>query len=304
MKVRTIIALVLAVGVPAALSASNNRQRGGIGTSVTHHTNVTRGVSFTRGANVARGGYGYRGNSGYRVGYGYRGGFYGGHGFYNGYGYGVFIDGCFYPNNYPCGYAYPYPYAQTDTVVVPVPTTPAPDYEEQVPPVPVPPSPSPYYREQVPPVPVPPGQPAQTAVSIDPITVAQAEAAAAIAQLNLARAAADLATARLQQLIGTTGQSQGAPPTPAEPSTAAPPPSANKQQYSGAFIQPQKNSGDHPKPSGVAMLTHADGTVTVSIGSEFLQFRNEAEAKAFVKKRSIQSQPPLVTPSHLPTMEM
>jgi hypothetical protein len=122
----------------------------------------------------------------------------------------VFIDGCFYPNNYPCGYAYPYPYVQTDTVVVPV----------------------------------PPGQPAQAAVAIDPITVAQAEAAAAIAQLNLARAAADLATARLQQLIGTTGQSQGTPPTPAEPSTAVSPPSATQQQDTGTSIQPQKASGD------------------------------------------------------------
>ena len=59
-----------------------------------------------------------------------------------------------------------------------------------------------------------------------------------------------------------------------------------------AIAPPPSKPLSQPKPSSVAMLTHPDGTVTVSIGAEFFQFKNDVEAKAFVEKRSIQSQPP------------
>ena len=242
-KISTVMAFLLAVAVPAALSANSNRQRGGSGTAVTHRVNVVRG-GYGYGS---RGGCGYRVNPGYRFGRGYRRGYCGG------YGYGLFVDENFYPYSYPSGCTGSYPsgypdlYGQNGAIAVPVPTSPAPFYGEQVPPVPVPATPAAYGGEQVPPVPFPPdqvSQPGQADVASDLISIAQAQAEAAIAQLNLARAAADLATARLQQLTSAIGQSQRTLPTPTQPRTVTPNPNAKQQQDKGASAQPQAASGN------------------------------------------------------------
>jgi hypothetical protein len=61
-------------------------------------------------------------------------------------------------------------------------------------------------------------------------------------------------------------------------------PKVNPQPAIAVVTQPPKPPSQ-PEPSSVAILKHSDGSVSVSIGSEFFQFKNEAEAKAYVDKR-------------------